>query len=624
MQLIRSVTVDNMLKKIIINLTCLLFTPLVCAKAIIDPDVKAIINKSQAKAFTAEQFPRIATLIFLHSQKEVDLFIADLKRLDHVSAQKFTSIPALLVLFPKDQLILETIANHPAAMQISSFHGGQEELEFSEQAILLRPSDYYPNISNWWDNGYTGQHTIIGLIDSGVASEHPSLNGKQIIIRKEAGSGYAELKNGVRTPHGTGVACIYAGSGNTTFPNDTGIARGVATIITGLAGEGDGNMEDLAQTLSTLDWMLDRAEVKPNLINYSFGNGMTNCPECPDWSGLAKVVDYVVNHHHILWVKSAGNNGYIAPSLKSPYASTMTSPADNYNAITVANMNPTIKVDEVLLLNPNRDMHAIRYTSSLGPTLNGRKKPDISAPGNDTRTCAPDPAFYSFSYTKAMDYYDGYRLMGGTSSAAPHVGAAALLLHDGGIVSPMAKKALLINSADAYTDSGKSGPDNPKYPYEGGHYPVMGREWNRTYGWGYLNMQRAYEERNYLIQDKLTLQDPEKIYEADLPIGAKITLVHERRVGFSDSQEWQLSHLRLEIIDRKTKRVIMRDNSPQDTVHQVANCRRRPNEKLCSSITKPIQALIRVRLMSPTIDGSNEEPFALASSVFLLGERSRG
>lgn len=604
-----------MLKGTLIILTCVLSVSVAWSKAIIDPDVKAIINTPHSKNTPSEPSSSISTIVFLHSEKAADLFITDLQRLHGIWAKKFDSIPAVLILLPTDPRILDIIANHPTAMQISSLQGGHEELEFSEQAILLRPSVFYPNISNWWDNGYTGQHSIIGIIDSGVASEHSSLSQKQIIIRKEASSGYDSYKNGVRSPHGTGVACIYAGSGNPVFPNDIGVAQGVSTIVTGLAGEGDGNMDDLIQTLSTLDWMLNRAEVKPDVINYSFGNGLTNCPDCPDWSGLAKVVDYVVNHHHILWVKSAGNNGYIEPTPNAPYASTMTAPADNYNALTVANMSPSTIMGGVILL--DRSVHAIRYTSSRGPTLNGRKKPDISAPGNDTRTCAPDPALYLFSYSNAMDYHDGYRYMGGTSSAAPHVGAAALLLHDAGISSPMAKKALLINSADAYTDSDKPGPDDPKYPYEGGHYPVMGSEWNRTYGWGYLNMQRSYEERGNLIQDELTLEHPEKVYEVDLPVGAKITLIHERRVGYSYSREWKLSHLSLEIVEQETNRLIMRDDSINDTVHQVANCQREPNEKLCSSETKPIHALVKVKLLSHTIDGANKEPYSIASSVSL-------
>lgn len=585
------------------------------SKAIIDPDVKVAVSKAHPYTLTSQYSSSTSTIIFLHSIKDADSFIADLNKIPHVFAKKFDSIPAVLVSLPTDPLVLDTIANHPAAMQITSFHGGQEELEFSEQAILLRPSALYPTISNWWDYGYTGQHSIVGLLDSGIAREHPSLSEKQIIIRKEPGSGYEDFKNGVRSAHGTGVACIYMGAGSSDFPNDTGIAQGSPTIIAGLAGEGDGNMDDLGQTLSSLDWMLNRSEAKPDVINYSFGNGLTNCADCSDWSGLAKVVDYVVNHNHILWVKSAGNNGYIDPTFKAPYAATMTTPADNYNAITVANMNPTLKEGDVLMLNPDRAMHTIRYTSSRGPTLTGRKKPDISAPGNDTRTCAPDPELYSFTYTKDMDYHDGYRLMGGTSSAAPHVGAAALLLDDAGIKSPMAKKAVLINSADAYTDSNKPGPDDPKHPYDGGHYPVMGTEWNRTYGWGYLNMQKAFDERNNVIQDTLTLERPERIYEVELPVGAKLTLVHERRVGYSNSLEWKLSHLSLEIVEQGTNQLIMRDDSAIDTVHQVANCQRHSDEKVCSSETKPRRVLVKVKLLSQNIDGANEEPYALASSV---------
>lgn len=579
------------------------------SKAIIDPDVTAALLKG---ASTKE---RLTAIVFVPSLKDTDLFSADLNKIPHINAKKFASIPAVLVSLPADTAMLNRIAHHPVAMHITSFHGGYEELEFSEQAILLKPSFVYPHTNNWWANGYTGKNQVVGIIDSGIALEHTSLMQKQIIVRKEPGSGYEEGINGVRSAHGTGVACIYAGTGNGIFPNDLGVAHDAPFIVTGLAGEGDGNMGDLAQTLSTLDWMLSRAIIKPNIINYSYGNGPTNCTQCSDWSGLAKIVDYVVNHYHILWVKSAGNGGYIESTTDAPYAATLSVPADNYNAFTVANMNPILVDGESRKLNPNRDLHAIRYTSSRGPTLNGRKKPDISAPGNDTRTCAPDPAIYSFSYTQAMDYHDGYRLMGGTSSAAPHVGAAALLLQEGGITSPMAIKALLINSADAYTDSGTSGPDDPKYPYQGGHYPVMGSEWNRTYGWGYLNMQKAYEERGNLIEDKLTLDDPERVYKIYLPVGGKVTLVHERRVGYSNANEWRLSHLSLELVDEKTNHLLMRDESAQDTVHQVANCQREAHEKNCSSESSAKQVLVKVRLLGSAIDGAKEEPYSLVWSA---------
>ena len=153
------------------------------------------------------------------------------------------------------------IAEHVAVAQISSNRAGSEELEMSAQSILLTSSPTNPVVSNWWDHGYTGQRGVIGLIDSGVAVKHLGLINKKIIVRKEPESGFFNYSDGVRSAHGTGVACIYAGLGTHFFPRDVGIAYGARTIVTGLAGEGVGEAHDLFQTLSTLDWMLTRAEV---------------------------------------------------------------------------------------------------------------------------------------------------------------------------------------------------------------------------------------------------------------------------------------------------------------------------------------------------------------------------
>lgn len=590
--------------------------PTAWANAEIDPDVKTLFTPLNIKKTSSTKSSNVWTIVFLRKPEEQQQFVADIERIPGVKVNTLTSLPALLVSIPRDEKILQAIAQHPSAAQISSLPPGNEELENSEQAILLRPSDIYPSVSNWWAQGFTGKQGVIGLIDSGIAIEHPSLSGKTIILRKEAGSGYDTLKNGVRTAHGTGVACIYAGQGSSNFPNDIGIAYDASTIVAGLAGAGDNNFDDVGQTLNTLDWMLQRSNMMPTVINYSFGNGIVSCGNCTDWSGIARAVDYVVNHYKIIWVKSAGNGGYIQPTSQSPYPSTMTAPADNYNGITVANMNPAVMKNGTWVLYPDRSQHKVRYTSSRGPTMKGRKKPDISAPGNDTRTCAPDPNTYSFKYTPAMDYQNGYRLMGGTSSAAPHVGASLLLLQDSGITEPMAQKALLINSADAWTDSGKPGPEDPGFIYSGGHHPVEGSEWNRTYGWGYINMQKAFEQRHNLYMGELSLANPEQLFVVDLPVGAKITLVHERRVGYDKNYiSWQLSHLSLKLMDTKTHEVIASDMSQIDTVHQVANCKRNPGEFVCLNTNKPIQAVVSVKLLSNSIDGSESEPFVLVMSV---------
>lgn len=594
------------MKKIYVLLFCVLIGHKGWSKAIVDADLNALVTHYQSTQFT----PSRMILIFLKDGFSSRQIAQDIHDKTSIQVQAYDALPVILASLPFNPFTLNYLSNYPGIAQISLIQGGQEELDVSEQSILLKPSVVYPKVNNWWAHGYTGINGVLGLIDSGIAVEHPSLQGKQIHVRQETGSGYEQFKNGVRSAHGTGVACIYSGQGSYIFPGDMGIAHGNYKIITGLAGEGIGNIEDVGRTLSTLDWMLTRAPERPNVINYSYGNGLNSCEECPSWSSLAKVMDYVINKYHILWVKSAGNKGYVNPATPS----SMTVPADNYNGLTVANMNTTVLYENKFIPYPDRSMHAIKYTSSRGPTLDGRKKPDITAPGNNTWTCAPDPEIYPFNYLKDMNYHDGYRFMGGTSSATPHVGAAILLLNQAGITNPMAQKALLINSADAWVDNNQAGPDDPNFSNSMAHREVMGSEWNRTYGWGYLNLQQAFEQRNNVVTDFLNLKNPIKMYRVHLPVGAKVTLVHERRVGFSDNyRTWQLSHLSLQLIDEHTNKILYSDNSAIDTVHQVANCIRPESASECSN-DQPIDAIIKVSLLSNEIDGSLIEPFALCIS----------
>ncbi|PJD92895.1 MAG: protease [Legionella sp.] len=606
------------MKKTSLFLVLFIFSTASFAGALIDADVLASMTTHALRRpmtrYLAAMTPPAKTattiIIFAKAQQDVSALLHRVKQLPGVTAHAVHFMPAVIASIPKDKTILNKIAKDNAVAQISLNKAGSEELEISAQALMLHPSTTYPTVNNWWQAGYTGHTGVVGIIDSGIAVEHPGLSGKTIILN-DADPEYAHYKNGVRTPHGTGVACIYAGAGSGAFPSDIGIAHGASTIVAGFAMEHDDTVdnpkEDELSLMSTLDWMLTRAAVKPTVINYSFGNGNVSCPVCTDWSGLAKIVDYVVTHEKILWVKSGGNKGFPGAS----NLSTLTSPADNYNALTVANMNPTVRKDGLSYQTADRAQHAIRYTSSRGPTLNGRRKPDITAPGNDTRTCAPDDTVYPFTYTSSMNFHDGYRLMGGTSSAAPHVGGAILLLQDAGIRNPIAAKALLLNSADAWTDNGVAGPEDPQHPYQGGHAAVMGSEWNPTYGWGYMNMQKAFDQRSHLVEERLTTNTPVREYKISLPIGGKVTLVHERRVGYNaDNTEWRLSHLSLELYDADTLQLLAADDSAIDTVHQIANCVKHKGDLRCSDETKTIQAIVRVKLLS-AIEGSDDEPFAL-------------
>jgi len=129
----------------------------------------------------------------------------------------------------------------------------------------------------------------------------------------------------------------------------------------------------------------------------------------------------------------------------------------------------------------------ITSSSSRGPTQSGRRKPDISAPGKNTY--APDDS--------AVDAFGNH---GGTSAAAPHVAGAIILMEDGGNHNPMAQKAVLINTANAWSDGGT-------LTIYGDDGPVDGDHWDPTYGWGVMDLDHAFFHRTDYFYDSVVARD---------------------------------------------------------------------------------------------------------------------
>lgn len=144
-----------------------------------------------------------------------------------------------------------------------------------------------------------------------------------------------------------------------------------------------------------------------------------------------------------------------------------------------------------------------RTSSSTGPTVNGCKKPDITAPGSNIMSSFSEwngstGAFINCGagVTDNPDFVN----WSGTSMAAPYVAAAIVLMEDGGNNLPMSQKAVLINTADALTsnDTLTTADDAA----------ATGSLWDMSYGWGYIDMSEAhFNKKDYFTDSVIARND---------------------------------------------------------------------------------------------------------------------
>lgn len=235
-----------------------------------------------------------------------------------------------------------------------------------------------------WRSGWTGRGVLVGVIDTGVDENHPDLADRIIAQRDFVGEGPSDF-NG----HGTHVAGIIAGSGAASGGKYKGIAHGANLLIAkALGADGVGLT---SQIMAAMEWLVSQGV---RIMNLSLGlEGPTDGTD-----PLSLAIDAAYSFGCLV-VVAAGNSG--------PAPGSIGVPAGARRALAVG------AVDR---------QGGVYNLSSRGPTVDGRSKPDLAAPGTGIISCcsahSPDPVI-DRHYTAAT----------GTSMAAPHVaGAAALIL----------------------------------------------------------------------------------------------------------------------------------------------------------------------------------------------------
>ena len=366
--------------------------------------------------------------------------------------------------------------------------GGEGMLDISTGSIKA---------NTFWDASpsITGAGMDLGIVDRGINGDISRLQAdERHFFYSPDSTDYTEIgyQSSSEGNHGTSVTAIVAATGDTL-----GVAYGLDDVISA------GRILDVTTPIvyGAYDWIV--AVVPPDsgetaeVINCSAGSQSVSGESYPN---EAKFIDSVVDHWGVPVVVPAGNLG--DPEKRLVHG------AHSYNAIVVGNIDDNNDT--------TRSNDSIYSTSSRGPTYDDRRKPDLVAPGTDISSLIADTTWYEWT---------------GTSFAAPHVAGAVLLLRQKtGLSDTKALKAVLINSADDSTGAGDPAG------------------WDKAYGWGYLNLQKVYQNSTWYYVHAINHGQTRR-YKVAMDTGDKVTLVWNKHVAWNGpnapTNVYPVSHLAL-------------------------------------------------------------------------------
>ncbi len=315
----------------------------------------------------------------------------------------------------------------------------------------------------------TGRGIVVAVIDSGVDATHVHFQRHRNLELPE-GLSHVDFMSDSEDPasalvdefgHGTHIAGIIAGEATAVRVaekswRDDGESEHEAVsvpLIAGIAPEckilsmkvleetGNGHISTVIRALERVQ-QLNEGRLRIPIVNMGLGYEYDAARFACGRSPICVAVERLVRSGVVV-VTSSGNTGYgqqaamQRPTLQGMEVS-INDPGNAELAITVGSTDRELP-----------QVYGVSYFSSKGPTLDGRLKPDLVAPGERIVSCGTGGALARLR-EKGVPEDVMYLADSGTSIAAAHVaGAAAALLSARRelIGQPEALKAVLMNSA---------------------------------------------------------------------------------------------------------------------------------------------------------------------------------
>lgn len=287
-----------------------------------------------------------------------------------------------------------------------------------------------------WSMGYDGEGSVVGVIDSGIAFEHPDLQDRVLAHRDFTRDGFTNDRNG----HGTHVAGTIAGG------NASGTHIGVAPkakLIIAKVFDNRGSTT-LSVLLRAMEWMLDPddnpdTDDAPRVVSNSWGtqgDGSDFREIVQTWRRFGVFPNFAAGNAGPSWF-SMGAPG------RFPFSFSVGAVGSDSKIAKFSSRGP------VFWVKAWNNEEGLSWWSKWFPRL--YTKPEVSAPGDKVLSSIP----------RGINPYDPlaeYAKFSGTSMATPHVaGLLALILQANPDLSVDQLEDILEQSA---ADRGSNGNDD--------------------------------------------------------------------------------------------------------------------------------------------------------------------